>query len=155
MQSTVIYEKNGTLRLRDFSATEPTEIGAIDFYVALAAHTSTQVFLILHDLETGLHEVVELKESTNELGRPVFRVPLTYSLRLNKSHVTMQLMILDVVAQTHTLSDLSPTITMSTENYKLAREIAMVNELGSNAKSYYEAIIQALQEIVKKGENAE
>ena len=155
MQTNVIYEKNGTLRLKDFSLVEPNDLSSMDFYVALAAHTETQVFLILRDTESGLHEVVELQECTNSFGRPVFRIPLTYSLRLNKTHVTMQLMILDVKAQTHTLSDLSPTVVVSTENYKLAREIAMVNELGVKAKTYYEAIIQALQEIVKKGEKAE
>lgn len=155
MQTNVIYERNGTLRLKDFSLVEPNDLSSMDFYVALAAQTETQVFLILKDIESGLHEVVELKECTNALGRPVFRIPLTYSLRLNKSHVQMQLMILDVAAQTHTLSNLSPTVVVSTENYKLAREIAMVNELGTNAKTYYEAIIQALQEIVKKGEKVE
>lgn len=154
MQANVIYETNGNLRLRDFSLTKPVDLSEIDFYVGLAAKTQIQVFLILTNADNGIHEIVELKQTENMLGRPVFRIPLTYSLRFDTARVNMQLVIFDVDAQTSEISQ-SAKAYVSAEKYKVAREIAIVNELGKEVKVYYEAIIKALEDIVKKGEKTE
>jgi len=60
MRTSIIYEPNGTLTLRDFSLTQDVDVGDIDFFVAAALKKPTQVFLVLKDTETGLHEIAEL-----------------------------------------------------------------------------------------------
>ena len=154
MRSSAILEANDKLSLRDFSLTQATDIGDIDFFVPAALKKPSQVFLILKDVETGLREVAELKETLNGYNKPVFRLPLTCSLRLNNARVEMKLLIVDIA--TDTMSYSTPvTALLSTQNFKLARETSMVRELSDSIVCYYEAIVKVLQEVIEKGDNAE
>ena len=107
---------------------------------------------MLKDVVSGLREIIELHETVDEYDKPVYRLPLTYALRLDNATCDMTLIKLDVDTSTHTESNPSRVI-LKTEHYKLSREIAMVSELSAEAKKYYEAIVLALKEVIMKGEN--
>jgi hypothetical protein len=75
-------------------------------------------------------------------------------MRLNNATCDMSLYIFDVDSETGVESKPARVI-LKTEHYKLAREIAVCSELAADAKKYYEAIVQVLQEVIMKGENNE
>ena len=154
MRPSIMFEKNGGLTLRDFSSTGANDISSIDVYVASATKRQVQVFLYMIDQATGLHEIVELHQGDNGYGKPVFRVPLTYSLRFTNTSVKFKLIVVDVEADTSEVSSWGYS-KIKTENYELARETAMVRQLSDSVVKYYEAIVKVLQEVIEKGENAE
>lgn len=154
MRPSVMLEKDGGLTLRDFSSKEANDITSIDVYVASATKRQVQVFMHMVDQTTGLHEMVELHKCDNGYGKPVFRVPLTYSLRFTNTSVKFKLIIVDVEADTSEASSWGYA-KIKTENYELARETAMVRQLSDSVVKYYEAIVKVLQEVIEKGENAE
>ena len=154
MRPSVSLEKDGGLTLRDFSSKGATDISSIDFYVALAIKKPIQVFLHMVDQSTGLTELVELHSTNNGYGKPVFRIPLTYSLRFTDTSVQLKLIVIDVEAQTTDVSS-SAYARIKTDNYELARETAMVRKLSDSVVNHYEAIVKVLQEVIEKGENAE
>lgn len=154
MRPSVRYERSGALILRDFSVTTAVDIDTIDFYIPQKMTDNLQVFLVLKDVATGLREVLELAYTIDEYEKPVYRLPLSYTMRLNNSTCLMSLYILDVTNDTCVESKPVQVI-LKTEHYKLAREIAVCSELAADAKKYYEAIVQVLQEVIMKGENNE
>lgn len=154
MQSYIMCNKDGKLETKNISLTTATDICTVDFYVSASTKIKTQVFLVLKDPSSGLYDVVELAETENSYGRPVFRVPLISSLRLINSRVELQLCILDVDKSTFEMSD-KISLVLSTKNYKLLAETAQASNLSREIKAYYEAIVKALKEIVEKGENVE
>lgn len=154
MKPNVICENSGRLRMIDFSAISMNDLTDIEFYVKLAAQES-QVFLIMKDTQTALHEIVELQESTNNLGELIYKIPVTYSLRLTQTSVTMQIMVLEKETSVVKFSDVSKPVYVSADNYRLSHEIAMMNTLSKTTKAYYEAIINTLKKIIEKGEKSE
>ena len=156
MKLDVICEHNGRLRFIGFSVSTFNDLTDIEFQVKLAANNSSQVFLIMKDTQTTLHEIIELEATTNGFGDVVYKIPVTYSLRLTQTSVTMQLMILDQETSTVKFSNVSEhAIPISASNYKLSHEIAMMNKLSNTTKVYYEAIVNTLKKIVEKGEKSE
>ena len=154
MRTSVTFEANGNLSLRDFSLTQTMDVGDIDFYVPSAIKKPSQVFLIMKDVESGLREVVELHQTISDYNKPVFRLPLTCSLRLTNARVEIKLLVVDVESETMVYSK-PVTALLTTQNFKLARETAMVRELSDSVVTYYEAIVKVLQEVIEKGDNAE
>lgn len=154
MRPSVQCGRSGALALRDFPVTVAVDIDTVDFYVPQKATENKQVFLILKDVQTGLREVLELAYTIDEFDKPVYRLPLSYTMRLNNSACDMSLYILDVDADTGVETKPARVI-LKTDHYKLAREIAVCSELAADAKKYYEAIVQVLQEVIMKGENNE
>ena len=100
MRPSVSLEKDGGLTLRDFSSKEAADISSIDFYVAAAVKKPIQVFLHMVDRNTGLTEIVELHSTNNGYGKPVFRVPLTYSLRFTNTSVQLKVMAMQILKLT-------------------------------------------------------
>lgn len=154
MRPSVQCGRNGALALRDFPVTVAVDVDTIDFYVPHKATENKQVFLVLKDIETGLLEVLELVYTMDEYEKPVYRLPLSYTMRLNNAQCDMSLYIYDVDSSTGIHSN-TARVVLKTEHYKLAREIAVCGELAADAKRYYEAIVQVLQEVIMKGENNE
>lgn len=154
MKSTVVFGSNGKLSLKDFSLTQPTDIGNIDFYVAAALKKPTQVFLIIREAKTGLLDVIELHQTQNQLGNPVFNVPVAQRLKFKQGNATIKLLIVDTETETYHFSG-SASAFLTADNYAIARETAIVRELGTNVKTYYDAIVTVLQEVIEKGEKSE
>jgi hypothetical protein len=154
MTGKVILETKGNLYLRDFSLTQANEIGNIDFYVAAALKRPTQVFLVITDPATNLYDIIELHQAVNNLGNPVFKVPVGQAIRIEKAHAIIKLLVVDNESGTCIFSD-PAELYLTTENYKIARETAIVNELGKTVGGYYDAIVTALHEIIEKGEKTE
>lgn len=152
MRPSVRYSRVGALSLKDFPVTTPVEIDTVDFYVDHHRNENVQVFLVLKDVVSGLREVVELHQTIDEFDKPVYRLPLNQALRLDNAQVDMTLVVLDVESATYVESNPS-RVRLTAAHYKLAREVAMVSELSTEAKKYYEAIVLALKEVIMKGEN--
>ena len=154
MRPKITQQINGKLELSHFSLTQAVDLESIDFYCFPHNKKPAQVFVFMKDITTGLTEIVELKETVSDYGKPVLRVPLTYSLRIKDAKVEIKIFTLDTESGTGTYS-LPEIIYVSTANYKLARETAMVRELSDSVVNYYEAIVKVLQEVIEKGDNAE
>lgn len=152
MKPSVTFQSIGALMLKDFSVTTPVDVGEIQFFVPHKSTDHIQVFLVLKDVTTGLREVLSLKEGINDLDMPVYKLPLTYALRLNNVACDMSIVKLNVDDSTY-IESTPARVILTTDHYKLNRELAIVNELSVEVKQYYEAIVLALKEVIMKGDN--
>lgn len=140
-----------------FPLNVPQDIGDIEFMIPYRDGEQKQVFLILED-EQGLHEIIKLQHvRTNEDRKlKIYNVSLDHSISLASPHVSLKVFELEVGTCNYKTSSNSLNLLLTTDNFRISREIYIAQELGDRVQIYYDRIVsllKVLEEGVKQLEN--
>ena len=151
MTCNIITNESGHIRTTQFSSTTHYDIGEINFYAPSSMASHAQMFLILKN-KKGLYEIIELVRSGTQGTNALYRIPVNQALRVNDEEVEVRLLILNTAADTYILS--SPVnMFIHTNNYNIARQIYIAQQIGSSTQAMYSKIVAMTEENKKIYEN--
>lgn len=151
MAANFIFEGPDKLRVTSFSSVVHYNIEDLNFYISSRAFPSqVQVFLILKS-QSGLYEIVELHKAGTSGQNILYKIPINQTLRITDEETIMQIMVLDYNIPTYYLSN-TVKINICTNNYKLARQVYIAQEVGATVQDYYAKIIALSEKLLEKGE---
>lgn len=148
MAANFIFEGPDKLRVTSFSSVVQYDIGELNFYISTRFGTRIQVFLVLKN-ETGLYEIVELAKAGVSGQNTLYKLPINQKMRVGNEKVMLSLLILDDSNETYSISP-STQIHITTDNYVLARQVYIAQEVGSAIQDCYARILTIAEQIEKK-----
>lgn len=155
MACNIILGNAGDLRTTQFSFSTVYDIGEVNFYIPTAKANSNQVFLVLKN-SRNLREIVELIRSKNDTQKSVnalYKLNINSSIRVGDDEA-VEIYLLLINKETDEYSTSSKLkINLSAENYKIARQIKIVEEVNQKVQEYYAKILvltEINQELYKK-----
>lgn len=135
MAANFVFESPSKIRTTNFSPSTTYDVSELNFYISTKFGSNHQVFLILKN-QKGIYDIVELAKTGASTGLNIlYKLPINQSLRVNKELVQVSLLILNSDG-TYYLSD-SVKAFISTENYMLARQVYIAQEVGRTVQDYY------------------
>ena len=152
MAANFIFEGPGKLRVTSFISTAEYDIGELNFYISTKFGSRLQTFLILKS-ESGLYEIVELAKAGASGQNILYKLPINQKLRVGNEYVNLQLMILDLTNDLYHLSG-ETRIHITTNNYALARQVYIAQEVGAAVQDCYARIL-AIAEKLEKNEKGD
>lgn len=159
MACNFILGDSGTIRTTQFNASTQYNIEDINFYIPTGKAERNQIFLVLKN-ERNLYEIVELTRSKGaQSGTNVlYKLPLNQALRVNNEQVVLSLMLIDLTSGEFVYSS-TLKVKISTENYQLARQVYISQQVGQKVQDLYIKIVglteenKELYKKFKEGEN--
>ena len=154
MACNIILSNAGDLRTTQFSFSTVYDIGEVNFYIPTAKANSNQVFLVLKN-GRNLREIVELIRSKNETQKSVnalYKLNINSSIRVGDEAVEIYLLLINKETDEYSTSS-KLKINLSAENYKIARQAKIVEEVSQKVQEYYTKILvltEINQELYKK-----
>lgn len=151
MAANFIFEGPDRLRVTSYSAVAHYDVGELNFYISTKFGQKLQVFMILKN-ESGLYEIVELTKAGASGQNILYKLPINQRLRVGNEKVQLSILVLN--DDLYYISQ--PTnIQITTDNYVLARQVYIAQEVGSVVQDCYArtlALVEQLNE-KKKGDN--
>ena len=146
MACNIIMTDTGSLRATQFNSTATYNIEDINFYIPQTKAINHQIFLMLKN-EKNLYDIVELtKINSNQSGSNIlFKVPLKQALRINNENVILNFMLIDSNNSTCSYSQ-SMKIHIATDNYILARQVYISQQIGQKVQDLYMKILSLTEE---------
>ena len=139
MSANFIFESPTKIRTTTFSPSITYDIGELNFYVSVKFGSNFQVFLILKN-QKGIYDIVELTKTNTSTGLNVlYKLPINQTLRVNKELVEASLLVLNNDG-TYNLSN-AIKVFVSTENYALARQVYIAQEVGKSVQDCYSKVL--------------
>lgn len=139
MSANFIFESPTKIRTTNFSPSITYDIGELNFYVSVKFGSNFQVFLILKN-QKGIYDIVELTKTNTSTGLNVlYKLPINQTLRVNKELVEASLLVLNNDG-TYNLSN-AIKVFVSTENYALARQVYIAQEVGKSVQDCYSKVL--------------
>lgn len=139
MSANFIFESPTKMRTTNFSPSITYDIGELNFYVSVKFGSNFQVFLILKN-QKGIYDIVELTKTNTSTGLNVlYKLPINQTLRVNKELVEASLLVLNNDG-TYNLSN-AIKVFVSTENYALARQVYIAQEVGKSVQDCYSKVL--------------
>ena len=139
MSANFIFESPTKMRTTNFSPSITYDIGELNFYVSVKFGSNFQVFLILKN-QKGIYDIVELTKTNTSTGLNVlYKLPINQTLRVNKELVEASLLVLNNDG-TYNLSN-AIKVFVSTENYALARQVYIAQEVGKAVQDCYSKVL--------------
>lgn len=153
MAANFIFEGPNKLRVTSFSSVARYDVGELNFYISTKFGSRLQVFMILKN-EVGLYEIVELAKSGVSGQNVLYKLPINQKLRVGNERVFLSLLLLDNVNNTYYISP-ETQIHITTDNYILARQVYIAQEIGSAVQDCYARVLALAEQIEKneKGDN--
>lgn len=153
MAANFIFEGPNKLRVTSFSSVARYDVGELNFYISTKFGSRLQVFMILKN-EVGLYEIVELAKSGVSGQNVLYKLPINQKLRVGNERVLLSLLLLDNVNNTYYISP-ETQIHITTDNYILARQVYIAQEIGSAVQDCYARVLALAEQIEKneKGDN--
>ena len=154
MACNIILGNARVLRTTQFSFSTVYDIGEVNFYIPVAKANSNQVFLVLKN-SRNLREIVELIRSKNETQKGVnalYKLNINSSIRVGDEAVEIYLLLINKETDEYSISS-KLKINLSAENYKIARQAKIVEEVSQKVQEYYAKILvltEINQELYKK-----
>lgn len=97
--------------------------------------------------ENNLYEIVELAKARapQSANHVLFKLPINQTLRINNEYVELRLMLIDLESGISTYS--TPIkIMISTENYMLARQVYIAQQINQKVQDLYAKILALTEE---------
>ena len=139
MSANFIFESPTKMRATNVSPSITYDIGELNFYVSVKFGSNFQVFLILKN-QKGIYDIVELTKTNTSTGLNVlYKLPINQTLRVNKELVEASLLVLNNDG-TYNLSN-AIKVFVSTENYALARQVYIAQEVGKSVQDCYSKVL--------------
>lgn len=139
MAANFVFESPTKMRTTNFSPSITYDIGELNFYVSVKFGSNFQVFLILKN-QKGIYDIVELTKTNTSTGLNVlYKLPINQTLRVNKELVEASLLVLNNDG-TYNLSN-AIKVFVSTENYALARQVYIAQEVGKSVQDCYSKVL--------------
>lgn len=139
MSANFIFESPTKMRTTNFSPSITYDIGELNFYVSVKFGSNFQVFLVLKN-QKGIYDIVELTKTNTSTGLNVlYKLPINQTLRVNKELVEASLLVLNNDG-TYNLSN-AIKVFVSTENYALARQVYIAQEVGKSVQDCYSKVL--------------
>lgn len=157
MSANLIFETTGKLRVTQFNPAVHYDIGELNFYIPTSFGSKVQLYLVIKDTK-NLYEIFELAKAGSSGNNVLYKTPLNQTLRINDEEVSIQFLILDGSNNTYQISD-AFRIIINTNNYVLARQVFIAQQIGAKVQDYYAKIVQLttenqqLYEKIQKGDN--
>lgn len=155
MTCNIIVNEAGQVRTTHFNSTVQYDIGEINFYYSMSALSNVQMFLILKN-KKGIYEIIELVRSGSQGANTLYRVPLNQTLRVNDEEVEVRVLIINNTTNIYNISNVIK-MNISTNNYNLARQVFVAQQVGQSAQTALAHIItmteenRQIYEAIKKG----
>ena len=144
MACNIIINEAGQLRTTQFDSQLHYDIGDINFYVPEAIKNNIQLFLILKN-KKNLFEIVELVHTGFQGSNAKYNVSINQNIRVNDEEVNVSLLLLNRKSETYKISN-SIDMFINTEHYKLARQISIASQVGSQVQTLYSQILALTEE---------
>lgn len=148
MAANFIFEGPGKLRTTMFQAAAQYDVGELNFYVAANMGSKLQVFMILKN-ENGLYEIVELTKAGVSGQNILYKLPINQKLRVGNERVSLELLVIDPATGLYHLSG-STHVHVKTDNYMLARQVYIAQEVGAAVQNCYARTLALVEEFEKQ-----
>lgn len=138
----IILENGGHLRTTQCSADETYGVESLYFYIP-NTYTDSSIFLMLKNSQ-NLYEIVELTKFKRDKNHIVYQIAVNQNLRVSNDLITLAILILKPDG-TYVFSD-NVNLKLTTNNYVLARQVYIAQQVGSQVQDYYKKIITLTEE---------
>lgn len=147
----IMVDSKPQLRPISINAHTEVNIDEIDWCVNIALTRDAEVYAILQGQKSKLTDIVRLAPmQPYDKNHIVYRIIPNTNLRVNDELVYARLLILKK-GQSGLTTTNSIAFVIETDNYALARQVAVAQDLGLAVETYYKAIVEMYNEL-KKGE---
>lgn len=137
----VILNEDYTLRTTKMSQSESYDLSDINFFIP-NKFNSCNVFIVLIN-SVGLTDIIPLNFIENSHSYKKYKITYSNSIRVDSGEIEIKIVLVDSTSREVCISSgdkLICNITM--DNYKIARHVAITNELSLSVYELYKKIEQ-------------
>ena len=137
----IILNEDYSLRATKMSQSELYDLSDINFFIP-NKFNSCNVFTILTN-SVGLTEIIPLNFIENNNSYKKYKVTYSNSIRVNSGEIEIKMVLVDSNSHEVCISSGNKVIcNITVDNYKIARQVAITNELSLSVYELYKKIEQ-------------
>lgn len=137
----VILNEDYTLKTTKMSQSESYDLSDINFFIP-NKFNSCNVFVVLIN-SVGLTDIVPLNFIENSNSYKKYKITYSNSIRVDSGEIELKIVLVDSNGREIYISSGDKLIcNIAVDNYKIARQVAITNELSSSVYELYKKIEQ-------------
>ncbi len=137
----IILNEDYTLRTTNMSQSKIYDLSDINFFIP-NKFNSCNVFTILTN-SVGLTEIIPLNFIENSNSHKKYKVTYSNSIRVDSGEIEIKIVLVDLNSHEVCISSGNKLIcNITVDNYKIARQVAITNELSLLVSDLYKKIEQ-------------
>lgn len=135
----IILNEDCTLRTTKMSQSETYDLSDIDFFIP-NKFNSFCIFVVLIN-SVGLTEIIQLNFMENSHQYKKYKITYSNSIRIDSGEIEIKIILVDSTSRDVFISSGDKLIcNITVDNYKIARQVAITNELSLSVYELYKKI---------------
>ena len=149
--ATIMVDPKPVMRPIGITGSSQVSLEEIEWVIENSLTRNTDIYAIIQGQKSHLNEIIRLNPvAPYDKLHTTYKVYPEQRIRLNDEQVMMRLLILDHGRSAQRTTN-SIAFIMETDNYELARQVAVAQDLGLAIEAYYKSIAFMYNEL-KKGD---